>query len=126
MFVVMCVVWCLDTDINVYLLAKSLWCNNPKKRTQVITTIATSHYSARIFAKTGFDEVSSVVLGSIQKYCSGSQCEVHRLSGGRGDGLPSQGAAHASQAFRQGRHFGLQPCLECALLSQLVCCCRQI
>ena len=30
MFVVMCVVWCLDTDINVYLLAKSLWCNNPR------------------------------------------------------------------------------------------------
>ena len=30
----------------------------------MITTIATSHYSARIFEKTGFDEVSRVVLGS--------------------------------------------------------------
>ena len=29
-FLVMCVVWCLDIDVNVYLLAKSLWCNNPR------------------------------------------------------------------------------------------------
>ena len=32
----------------------------------MITTIATSQYSARIFEKTGFDEVSRDVLGSIQ------------------------------------------------------------
>ena len=34
----------------------------------MITTIATSHYSARIFAKTGFDEVNMVVLCSIQNF----------------------------------------------------------
>jgi len=41
-------------------LTKTAMKDVEEKGVKVITTIATSHYSARIFAKTGFDEVRSV------------------------------------------------------------------
>ena len=71
----------------------------------------------------GFKEVRlfpSKVIWYQSKFVAGPQCEIHGLSGWRGDCFPSKGASHASKTFHQGYQLQLhQPWLEWFLL---ICC----